>query len=75
MRQLTGFLLLVVGVVLFLHGYTTSDSILYEFLELLTGPASDNSAAYLLGGALMVLLGLSLTLRGDRPRRQASRAF
>lgn len=72
MRKLVGFLFLVVGVAVFLHGYSTSESVLNDFLELLTGPAGDSTVWYMIAGGLATLLGLSLTLGASKPSGAAA---
>lgn len=58
-----GILLVVLGIVLLAFGFNAADAPLEEVGEALTGRYSNETMAYLIGGAVSFVLGLFLMLR------------
>lgn len=65
MRQakLMAILLLIVGTFLLYFGFNQANSAFGEVGEAITGKYSDETMAYLIGGAIAVFLGLFMLLR------------
>lgn len=61
-QKLLGLVLLVVGLILLFFGWNASQSLGEEFTETLTGRFTDETMWYLIGGAVMSIVGLILTI-------------
>lgn len=62
--KLVGIVLLVVGVILLYFGWQSSESIGDQLAETFTGRFTDDTMFFILGGAVAVVAGLYLSLRG-----------
>jgi uncharacterized membrane protein len=67
-QRLAGLVLLVVGIILLFVGINASNSLADQVSELFRGRFTDRTMWYLIGGAVMSLVGLSLVLVGGRVR-------
>jgi uncharacterized membrane protein len=65
-RQITGILLLVIGVILAVVGLAATDSAADRWSNFFTGHFTDRTVWYIIGGSLMCVAGLGLTLAGGR---------
>lgn len=61
--RLVGIGLLVLGLILLFFGFNAANSPGEEIAEAFTGSYSDRTMAYLIGGGVMAVVGLVLTLR------------
>jgi hypothetical protein len=68
MRKFVGAAVLVLGVILVIAGLDASDSLSSRFSRLFTGSPTDKTIWLLIGGALAVMVGVSMvwTRRGQR---------
>jgi len=68
MRRFVGAVVVVVGVVLVVAGLDASDSLSSRFSRLFTGSPTDKTIWLLMGGALAVMVGVSMvwSRRGQR---------
>ena len=64
--KISGIVLLVVGVILLLYGFTATDSLVDEASKTFTGRYTDSTMGYLVGGAAAAVAGLLLTLVGRK---------
>ena len=64
--RIVGILLLVLGVVLLIFGWTSSDSIADQVSEAFTGRFTEGTMWYLIGGIAMIVVGGSLAAMGGR---------
>lgn len=62
-KSLIGIALLVIGVILLVFGYNSSQSPAEELTEAFTGRFSDETMLYLIGGAVAGVIGLVLLLK------------
>ncbi|HEY3488368.1 MAG TPA: DUF3185 family protein [Gammaproteobacteria bacterium] len=62
-KSIIGVLLLILGIALLAFGFNAADAPLEEAGEALTGRYSDETMAYLIGGAMALVLGLVLSLK------------
>jgi len=62
--KVLGIALLVVGVILLAFGLNASDSVTDSVKEGLTGRFTDKTMWYLIGGAVMAVLGGAMIFRG-----------
>jgi hypothetical protein len=65
-QRLVGLVLLVLGVILLFVGINASDSLADQMSELFRGRFTDRTMWYLVGGAVMAIVGLSLVTVGGR---------
>lgn len=68
MKRGLGIGLLVVGVILLVWGFQTTDSLSSQFQEFFTGSPSDKAIWLIVGGALSAIVGLVLVLLPGRRR-------
>lgn len=61
-QKLLGLVLLVVGLILLFFGWNASQSMGEELTETFTGRFTDETMWYLIGGAVMSIVGLVLTV-------------
>lgn len=61
-QKLLGLVLLVVGLILLFFGWNASQSMGEELTETFTGRFTDETMWYLIGGAVMSIVGLVLTI-------------
>jgi hypothetical protein len=59
-QRIVGFVVLLVGVVMFLYGLDASDSFAERMSNTFTGHFSDRTTWYLIGGAAAGILGVLL---------------
>ena len=64
-NRIGGLLLLAVGIVLLVVGFRASDSIADRFSNFFSGHFTESTVWYMLGGALLTVVGLSLATRGN----------
>ena len=64
--RLAGLALLIAGALLLYFGFQATDSVSEKLVEGFTGRYSDETMAYLIGGAVAGVLGLGLLLFGKR---------
>lgn len=62
MNRLLGLAAIVAGVVLLIFGFNAADSLSSEVSEFFSGNPSDKSMWMMIGGAVLVIVGLGLTL-------------
>ena len=62
-KKLLGLGLLIVGVVLLYFGFNQANSAMGEINEAISGKYSDETMAYLIGGAVAAVVGLFVTLK------------
>lgn len=62
-KRLIGLALLLIGVILLVFGFNSSQSAVEELSEALTGRYSDETMMYLIGGAVATVIGLVMLLR------------
>jgi len=62
-RRTIALVLVAVGAILLVVGFNAANSPLEELGETLTGRYSQETMAYLIGGAVLVIIGLVLGLR------------
>lgn len=62
MNRLLGLAAIVAGVVLLIFGFNAADSLSSEVSEFFSGNPSDKSMWMMIGGAVLVVVGLGLTL-------------
>ena len=69
-QRITGVMMLVAGVALLIIGVTASDSMADQMSRFFTGRFTETTVWYLVGGTVLAVGGLSLTLLGGgRPAR------
>ncbi len=61
-QKLLGLVLLVVGLMLLFFGWNASQSLGEEVTETFTGRFTDETMWYLIGGAVLSIVGLVLTI-------------
>ena len=61
-QRIVGILLIVVGVILFVVGMNSSDSVADQVSETLTGRFTDETTWYIIGGIGAALLGLLMVV-------------
>jgi hypothetical protein len=61
-----GLIALVAGVILVILGINASDSFASEVSEFFTGNPTDRAIWYLLGGAVLGVVGIAMLTRGAR---------
>ncbi|RAJ98972.1 DUF3185 family protein [Aliidiomarina maris] len=64
MDKVISIAILVVGVILLYFGYQESQSVASEVSEAFTGQPTDNSIWFLVGGAVLAIIGLGGLVRG-----------
>jgi len=64
MRNPIGIIFLVLGIVLLIYGIIATDSISSSFSKFFTGSPTDKSIWMMIGGAVLTVIGLSLTISG-----------
>lgn len=62
--KLLGLICLVVGVILLFFGWQSSESVGDQVTEALTGRFTEQTMMYIIGGAVALVAGLYLMLRG-----------
>lgn len=62
--KLAGIVLLVVGVILLYFGWQSSESLGDQLTETMTGRFTDETMFFIIGGAIAVVVGLYLSVRG-----------
>jgi len=62
-KSMIGIALLVVGVILLVVGFNSSQSVTEELSEAFTGRFSDETMFYLIGGAVAGVIGLVMLLK------------
>lgn len=62
-KSIIGIALLVVGVILLVVGFNSSQSVTEELSEAFTGRFSDETMFYLIGGAVAGVIGLVMLLK------------
>ena len=62
-KKLLGLGLLIVGLVLLYFGFNQANSAMGEINEAISGKYSDETMAYLIGGAVAAVVGLFVTLK------------
>ena len=65
-QRISGIVLLVVGIVLFIVGMNASDSLADRWSDFFTGHFTDATVWYILGGVASAVIGLVLVLFGGR---------
>ena len=69
MRNPIGLIVLIIGIVLLVYGFTATDSISSGFSKLFTGAPSDKAVWLIVAGAVVAIAGTAMLTRGDsRPR-------
>ncbi len=69
MRNPIGLVILIVGIVLLVYGFSASDSISSGFSKMFTGAPSDKAVWLIIAGAVVAIAGTTMMVRGDsRPR-------
>ena len=69
MNRIVGIALLAAGVALLYFGYKESESFASGFSRAFTGSPTDRSMSMLIGGGVLGVVGLGLTLRGDKKKK------
>ncbi|WP_018865163.1 MULTISPECIES: DUF3185 family protein [Thioalkalivibrio] len=64
--RILGIALLVGGVILLVMGYNATEGLGEELHETLTGRYTDETRMYFIGGGIMAVVGLVLTVFGAR---------
>jgi len=64
--RIIGLLILVGGIVVFWFGFNSSQKVPEKGLEKVTGRYSDGTMKYIVGGILMVVGGLAISLNCNR---------
>lgn len=62
--RILGIALLVAGLILLVMGYNASESLGEELHQEFTGRFTDDTSLYLIGGGVLAVVGLVLTLFG-----------
>lgn len=62
-RQIAGYVLLAVGIVLLYFGWQSSQSVGDQMTEAVTGQFTDDTMWYIIGGVAAVVAGAVLALR------------
>ena len=65
-NKLIGLVLLVVGVILLVYGINASNSAVSEVKEAITGTPTDKTVWLIIGGAVLGIVGLGMTVIGGR---------
>lgn len=65
-QRIAGIVLLVLGVVLLIFGLNSSNSVVDQVSEGVTGRYTDTTMWYIIGGIVLGLVGLVLTLMGAK---------
>jgi len=68
-QRIFGLVLVALGVLLLIIGMSSSDSMVDQFSKTLTGRFTDRTQWYIVGGIVMGIAGVALTLFGPRGRR------
>jgi len=68
MRNLAGVVVLVVGIVLIVWGANASQSVSSDFSRLFTGAVTNKAIYLIVGGAVALIVGASMTWSGRRKR-------
>lgn len=68
MSKTVGAVLLVIGIVLLIYGFSASESFASEVSEAVTGNPTDRSIWFLVGGAILAIVGLGQLLTSSRRR-------
>lgn len=68
-QRIVGIVLLVLGVVLFVIGMNSSNSMADQLSETFRGRFTQATTWYIVGGIALALLGLGLTVVGGRKGR------
>jgi hypothetical protein len=66
MKNIVGFALIALGIVLLVFGFNESQSFGSEVSRVFTGNPTDRSIWFIAGGAVAVVAGLFLAVRGRR---------
>jgi hypothetical protein len=66
MKNIVGFALIALGIVLLVFGFNESQSFGSEVSRVFTGNPTDRSIGFIAGGAVAVDAGLVLAVRGRR---------
>lgn len=64
--KIVSIILIAVGVILLVYGFSAADSISSGFSELFTGSPSDKAIWLQLGGAVALIIGIVGLLRGSK---------
>lgn len=64
MDKIISIAILVVGIILLYFGYQESQSIASEVSEAFTGQPTDNSIWFIIGGAVLAIIGIGGLVRG-----------
>lgn len=65
-QRIAGIVLLVLGVVLLIFGINSSNSVVDQVSEGVTGRFTDTTMWYIVGGIVLGLTGLALSVMGKR---------
>jgi multisubunit Na+/H+ antiporter MnhB subunit len=68
MNNVTGLVLFALGVVLLIFGFNESHSFSSDMSRFFTGNPTDRAMWMIIGGAVAVIAGLFLSIRGMRRR-------
>ena len=68
MNNVVGLAIFALGIILLIFGFNESRSFGSDVSRFFTGNPTDRSIWLIIGGAVAVILGLFLALRGARPR-------
>lgn len=66
LKLITGIILMLVGVILFVVGINASDSVADRLSNFFTGRFTDTTVWYMVGGAATAVAGLMLAILGSR---------
>ena len=67
-NRIVGIALLVVGIILLVLGLQATDSVGESIREGITGKFSDKTTWYIVGGALVTVVGAGMAFLGPRTR-------
>ena len=73
MNRIVSLILLIVGVILLINGFNAYNSVGSDVTRAVTGEPTDRSMWFLIGGAVLTIVGLFGTVRGNRSRLEYSR--
>jgi uncharacterized membrane protein len=65
-QRLVGLVLLVVGIILLFVGINASESFVDQMSEMFRGRFTDRTMLYIIGGAVMSIVGVALLAVGGR---------
>ena len=68
MNNITGLILIALGVVLLIFGFNESHSFSSDMSRFFTGNPTDRAMWMIIGGAVAVIAGLFMSIRGMRRR-------